>query len=551
MIAALTIQNYALIQELHIQPSPQLNIITGETGAGKSIMLGALGLLMGQRADTKVLLREDAKCLVEATIHIEGYALQPLFESMDLDYETRTLLRREISPSGKSRAFINDTPVTLAQMKQLGTRLMDIHSQHQSLQLANNQYQLEVLDAYAAHKKFLEAYQHAYDRWRTLQKAYNNMCKQAAADKEQLDYRQFLYEELEKANLDGFDQAEMEEELELLEHAEEIKIKLAQVDQLLDNAELGALQLLSDATQGLHAVASFSKGIYELAERANSTLIEWKDIHQELTRMQEDIMHDPQRMHELKGTIDNLYRLQQKHQVADQAALIKKRNELAQSLEAVVGLEEQIEQTAKKLAEAEKQLKQDAAKLTESRKLAALNFAAEIEKLIRELGIDNGTLEIDIFPINPSPNGMDHAAMRFSANKGVAPEEIQHVASGGEFSRLIFAIKYLIAGRMQLPTVIFDEIDTGVSGEVALQMIQMMKAMARNHQVISISHLPQFAAGGDKHYFVYKDHSADRSESKMRELSGSERVEEIAKMIAGKTPTDAAFSSARELLGIR
>lgn len=550
MIKSLEIKNYALIQKLEMTPSSNLNIITGETGAGKSIMLGAVGLLLGKRADTKVLLDENQKCIVEGIFDISSYSLEKLFKKEDLDYETECVIRREISPAGKSRAFINDTPTNLSALKAIGEKLMDVHSQHESLQLGNNTYQLNALDAFASHPELLSNYKQAFSSYSQAKTALDKLESLASQSAEDADYKQFLFNELQEAQLDGLNQEELEAELEVLENAEDIKLKLSQAIHLLDESEVAILQQLNESKSLIQTIASFSKELEELSSRLESTSIELADISGEMQRVQDQVEHDPEKIQELKDRLDLLFRLQKKHSVITVAELIDIRDDLDKSLSQVANLDSDILKAKKALEKAEKSMLQHASKLTESRKLFALNFADEIEKIIHHIGIENGTVEIKINATAPSSSGLDEVEMHFSANKGIKPQELKEVASGGEFSRLIFAVKYLIADKTAMPTIIFDEIDTGVSGEVALQMIRMMKEMSKNHQVISISHLPQFAAGGDAHYFVYKDHSSERSVSRIKRLADQDRITEIAKMIGGENPGASAVESAKELLQI-
>lgn len=550
MIKSLQIKNYALIHELAMQPSPLLNIITGETGAGKSIMLGAVGLLLGNRADTKVLLNKEEKCVVEGVFDISDYSLKPLFEECDLDYEEECLIRREISPSGKSRAFVNDTPANLTTLKAIGEKLLNVHSQHESLQLGNHIYQLTALDAFASHPKLLNTYQDYFQIYASAKKHLNKLTALAEQNAEDTDYKQFILEELTQAQLDNLDQEKVEKELEVLENAENIKLKLSQTIHLLDESETATLQQLSESKSILQSVASFSSALENIHNRIESASIELSDITNEMQMLQEQIEYNPETIQNLKDQLDLLYKLQKKHNALTVNELITIRDELAQQLSSSANLDLDITKAEKELKEAERTMIAHGEKLSESRKLSALNFSDEIEKIIHQIGIENGSIEINLQPSTPSAWGLDTVEILFSANKGVKPQELKEVASGGEFSRLIFAVKYLIADKTALPTIIFDEIDTGVSGEVALQMIRMMKKMAKNHQVISISHLPQFAAGGDAHYYVYKDHSADRSVSKIKKLEDDERITAIAKMIGGENPGTSALESARELLQI-
>ncbi|RED93380.1 DNA repair protein RecN [Marinoscillum furvescens] len=549
MIRSLSIKNYALIQALEMTPSPNLNIITGETGAGKSIMLGAVGLLLGNRADTKALFSDDEKCIIEGVFDIGGYQLQSLFDEADLDFDQECIIRREISPSGKSRAFVNDTPVTLDILKKLGVHLMDIHSQHETLHLGSNLYQLEILDIFSGHQNLLADYKKAYRTYKQAEKHFQELTQKASNSAQDADYKQFLFDELQSADLEADEQSQLEDELKLLEHAEEIKVNLGQLTQALDESEYSVINQLKESLPLLSAIKGFSENLESLHLRLDSALIEIEDVAREITMEQDRVELDPERLQLIKDRLDLLFRLQQKHQAADTSDLISLRDRLGQELAQVLNIDEEIAKAETQLSEAEKNARALAQKLSTSRKKHADSFANAIKSLIKKLGIENGEINITISPADLAPTGGDLVEFLFSANKGVAPREIKHVASGGEFSRLIFAIKYLLADKTAMPTIIFDEIDTGVSGEIALQMVNMMKQMAANHQVISISHLPQFAAGGDAHYFVYKDHSSDKSVSRIKKLHNDERVMAIAQMIGGEKPGESALQSARELLG--
>ncbi|MEQ8469783.1 MAG: DNA repair protein RecN [Marinoscillum sp.] len=548
MIQSLSIKNYALIQQLEMAPSAHLNIITGETGAGKSIMLGAVGLLLGNRADTKALFSDDEKCIVEGVFDVKNYDIKPIFHQAELDFEPECIIRREISPSGKSRAFVNDTPVTLDVLKEIGVHLMDIHSQHESLHLGDNQYQLDILDIYAGNSILINDYKNAYNEYKEAETRYNKLTNQAAESSKDVDYKQFLFNELEEAKLRPGELEELEQELEVLENAEEIKTNLGQLTQVLDESEYALINQMKDALPLLSSIKGFSQKFGDLFDRLNSSSIELQDIAQEISNEQERVELDPERLNEVKERIDLIFRLQQKHGCTDVDDLIKIHQELSAELESVLNIDDEIKSAKTLLEKCEHEVLKSGKLLGQSRQKSAEPFASAIVKLIGKLGIENGSIQIKVSPGKPKPNGLDIVEMLFSANKGVQPRELKNVASGGEFSRLIFAIKYLIADKTAMPTIIFDEIDTGVSGEVALQMVSMMKQMALSHQVISISHLPQFAAGGDAHYFVYKDHSSNKSISKIKKLGTDERVMAIAQMIGGEHPGESALQSARELL---
>lgn len=548
MIKSLQIKNYALIQNLEMRPSPNLNIITGETGAGKSIMLGAVGLLLGNRADTKALFSEEDKCLVEGVFDLSAYKMKALFDELEIEYDTECIIRREISPTGKSRGFINDQPVTLEVMKRLGERLMDIHSQHESLQLGENTYQREILDLYAGTVGILERYQSIYKQYRTSKSSLEKLTSQASEGKKEADYQTFILDELNKAQLSPGEQESLEAELEVLENAEVIKTNLVQLSLLLDDSEFAIVPQLKGALPLLNGIRKFSPSYSDLYERLSSASIELQDVHREISLQTDAVEFDPERIQIVKDRLDLIFRLQQKHGVRTVDELIVLRQNLEDELSGFQNLDGQISAIKKELEALEKEVLKTGKELSDARAKKAPEFSKAIVAIIQKLGIENGQVEIRLTPAQPQPHGIDEIEMLFSANKGVTPRELKFVASGGEFSRLIFAIKYLLADKTALPTIIFDEIDTGVSGEVAIQMVTMMRKMAKNHQVISISHLPQFAAGGDAHYFVYKDHSASRSVSKVRKLTPDERVRAIAQMIGGDNPGESAINSAKELL---
>jgi len=549
MIKSLAIKNYALIRSLSMEPAKNLSIITGETGAGKSIMLGGIGLLLGKRADTKSLWNDSEKCKIEAIFDIKDYNLQSLFEKHELDYDHECIIRREISPSGKSRAFVNDTPVTLDILNELGESLIDIHSQHESLKLGKNQYQRYLLDKYAANQELLDNYQTAYKKYRKTEKELETAKSENSKMQSDLDYKEFLLRELNEIKLEEIDQNELEEELNQLENAEEIKLKLSQIDQIAEHEEYGTSNQINEISAILRSLKDFGHSYSDFYDRLESLSIEFHDLLQEVGRQNENVHLDPARLNEVKEMLDTLNRLLLKHNATDTEELIKIKDSLQSEIERIGNLDQIIAEL-----EIEKQKKWNETvsignQLTKTRQAASANLSTELLELIRQLGMENSNLIVDVSEKNnPDEHGFNIVSILFSANKGVPPKELKEVASGGEFSRLIFAMKFLLAGKTSFPTLIFDEIDTGVSGEVALKMIRMMKKMSANHQIISISHLPQFAAGGDSHYFVYKDHNSEKSETRIQLLDAGKRIEAIAKMIGGENPSESAFSSAKELL---
>lgn len=548
MLKSLTITNYALIQSLEMEPNKSLNMITGETGAGKSIMLGAVGLLLGNRADTKALLDIDKKCVVEGNFSIQDYGLEDFFKNEDLDFESESIIRREISPSGKSRAFINDTPVRLETLKELGKFLMDIHSQHDNLQIGEGEYQLGLVDAFSASKTEKTAYGVAFRIYQEKKKALEKLSHEAVELKKEADFNKFQLEELSALRLTEGEQEDLENEQEILENAEDIKSKIQEILSQLENEEFGGLKTLALANQGIQQLMRFAHKFEPYGERFKSVLIELKDIAASLEEEDALIEVDFEKLETVRERLSKIYHLQQKHGIDSVEGLMALERELADKVFQVENLDEALEklQVEKELAEKDLLEKGDA--LSKRRVSAFQPFAKELTALLYQLGMENAQIEFSHENIQPTKNGLDKIDILFSANKGVKPQVLKQVASGGEFSRLIFAIKYIMADKMALPTLIFDEIDTGVSGEVALQMVRMMQDIAKKHQVICISHLPQVAAKGNQHYFVYKDNSSDKTISKIKLLQGEERILEIAKMIAGEKPSNTAFESARELL---
>lgn len=550
MLKNLTIKNYALIKELEISPDPGLNIITGETGAGKSIMLGALGLLMGNRADVKALFSADEKCVVEGTFDLSGRALEKFFEENDIDYDTTTLIRREVAPTGKSRAFVNDQPVTLDVLKELGDRLMDIHSQHDTLLLASSTFQLDLLDLYARNQALYREFSERYSAFRKIEKACHELISRADLLRKEFDYNSFLLGELNALAPEKTDQAALEEELQVLENAEEIKRRLSAAYESLNYPEMPALQLLKDGVQALSAIAELSERYSQLRDRLNSSLIELQDISQELEVENTRVETDDTRLEVVQDTLSNLYKLQKKHQVDTTAGLIELKNELSLKVDTVLNLSEEIEKLENERKAAEEAATEAAQKLSESRKSHSLRLQNEITALLTDLGIPNAVFEIGLQDKPLAADGADAVTFRFSANKGGAPKPLKEVASGGEFSRVMLALKYILAQKTQLPTIIFDEIDTGISGEVAVKVGNLLRDMARSLQVLAITHLPQIAGKGTSHFYVYKDDAEEKTVSRMKKLTEDERINEIAVMIGGQNPSPSAMNSARELLNL-
>jgi DNA repair protein RecN (Recombination protein N) len=488
--------------------------------------------------------------VVEGQFDIGEYYLQPLFEEADLDFDGQCTIRREISPAGKSRAFINDTPVTLEVLRRIGSRLVDIHSQHDTLLLAADDFQRDLLDAFAQHQPLIDAYTQAYRNWRKAEQNLQKLLAQADALRKDADYHQYLLEELRQLPLDEMQQEAMEQELERLDNIETIKTQLALLGQMLANDETAAENILRSALSEVRKIVSYSPRYQVLAERMESLFIELRDISAELESEEGSLFFDEERAYMLKSQLDKLYTLQKKHGVGTVEELVAIRNSLADKLSLTHNLDESIADARTALEQAETAMRAAAAQLSESRRAVASPIALQTNALLQGLGMPNARLEIQISDIAPTPHGADLVNFLFSANKGIRPEPLKSVASGGEFSRLMLCLKYILAGKTALPTIIFDEIDTGISGEIAIKVGKMLREMSKRHQLIVISHLPQTAANGEQHYYVYKDDTADRVISCIRELSYEERVGEIAQMIGGAKPSETAYQSARELLAM-
>lgn len=548
MLAKLSIQNYALIRSLEIEPSRALNIITGETGAGKSIMLGAVGLLLGNRADSHVLFDTESKCIIEGTFHIGEYKLEALFEAYDVDFEEETIIRREVNGKGKSRAFVNDTPCNLEFLRKLGLKLMDVHSQHETLQLSAQQYQLELIDSVAGNQSIKNDYQTQYKAYKEKEKIYLELINEGDALKKEADYHQFLFDELDQAQLQNNEQESLEEDVARLENAEEIKSELNRALQISDQSEFNLLSLLTELKQVLSGLASFSASYATLNTRIDSLHIELKDVIADIETEEGQVDLDPQKLLELQDRLHLIYKLQQKHQVSNISGLLTIYEELGNKVLKVSNLDEAIDTARSDKERAFSLCESLAQALSASRQAVFKSFKSDVLTLIKELGMPNATLHIEREEAALSITGQDKIEIKFSANKGIAPAPLKTATSGGEFSRLMFAVKYVLAGKTALPTMIFDEIDAGISGEVAIQMAQMMRKMASDHQVITISHLPQIAAKGEQHYFVYKDDSAATTASQIKLLNEDERLKELAQMIGGTNYSDTALNSARELM---
>ena len=550
MLRSLYIQNYALIEKLDIRFDSGFSVITGETGAGKSIILGAIGLLLGQRADVKSIRKGATKCVIEAHFDVSAYGMKPFFEANELEYEDECILRRELYASGKSRAFINDTPASLAQMKELGELLIDVHSQHQNLLLNKEGFQLNVLDLLAHDEAELAAYQKLYNDWRQARQDLEELVARAEQSRADEDYIRFQLEQLEEANLTDGEQEELEQEAEMLTHAEDIKAGLYRAGQALNADEGSVLEALKDCQNTMMGLRSVFAPADELADRLDSVYIELKDISQEVADKEEEVEFNPARLDEVNARLNLIYSLQQKHRVDTVKALLSLQENYALQLSAITSSDEDIARLEAQVKELFSQVIAQAQVLTEARTRAAREVERQMAARLVPLGMPNVRFQVEMgVRKEPGVHGADTVNFLFSANKNGVLQNISSVASGGEIARVMLSVKAMIAGAVKLPTIVFDEIDTGVSGEIADRMADIMQEMGDNdRQVISITHLPQIAARGRAHYKVYKEDNEVETNSHIRRLTDDERVEELAHMLSGATLTEAALNNARALL---
>lgn len=550
MLKQLYIKNFTLIDEERIDFGPGFSVITGETGAGKSIILGAIGLLLGNRAGSKAVRAGADRCVIEAHFDLTNYAMGDFFSCNDIDEDLAdTIIRRELSAAGKSRAFINDTPVSLSLMRELGEQLVDIHSQHQNLLLQKEDFQLNVVDIIAADGKALDDYHTAYARYRKTETELDALKRQIEETRTNEEFLRFQYNELAKAALEEGEQEELEQEGETLAHAEEIKTALFEADSRLNGDDGSVVGSIKQAVRSLHDIEEVYPKVRELAERLDSSLIELKDISTEVSSATEAVDFDPTRLDAINSRLDAIYSLQQKFHVSTVAELLAMQGELKNELDNVELGSERIDELEARLATDRGVCEERAARLTALRTMAARKVEAEMLRRLVPLGIPNVRFEVQIERRELSPTGSDKVAFLFSANKSTALQPVQQVASGGEIARVMLSLKAMVSGTVKLPTIIFDEIDTGVSGRVAEKMAQIMQEMGDSHrQVLSITHLPQIAALGTTHYKVSKEETAQGTLSHMRMLTTEERVTEIAQMLSGSDVTVAAMENARQLL---
>ena len=549
MLASLSIKNFALIEQLEMNFSNQFSIITGETGAGKSILLGALGLVLGKRADLTSLKDKEEKCIIEAQFQISKYNLQDFFTTNDLDYEDITIIRREILPSGKSRAFINDSPVNLAELQNLSEFLLDIHSQHQTQELSNEAYQIEILDAIANHQNLLLEYKQNLANYKFTKSELKKLHTEKEALSKEQDYNSFLLEELLSANLKVDEQEELESIFEKLNNVEFIKESLDKSLATANEEQIGIIQNLKEVKISLQKIAGLSQEFKDLFERVSSTLIEFEDISIELFQQTEKLVYDPEKLELVNQKLQTIYSLQKKHQVETVAELLVIQNDLDNKLVLVDDLENQIQKLENQSKESVLVLDKLASQISKNRSEAVPVLVNQITEILTHLGMPNARFQFEINQIqNYLSSGKDEVQLLFSANKGTSFGLLKKVASGGEMSRIMLAVKAILANYSKLPTIIFDEIDTGVSGEIAHKMGDIMKEMSTKMQVFAITHLPQIAAKGNQHYKVFKSSEGESTISELKLLSQNERVVEIAEMLSGKDISDSALNHAKSLL---
>lgn len=549
MLTSLSIKNFALIEQLEIRFSNEFSIITGETGAGKSILLGALGLVLGRRADLTSLKDKEQKCVIEAHFEIQPYALQSFFDENDLDYEATTIIRREILPSGKSRAFVNDSPVNLQELQKLGDFLLDIHSQHQTQELTDEAYQLQILDALAGHQDVLQEYKVRLSRYKNIKSQLKQLQSEKEALLKEQDYNTFLLEELLAANLKDGEQEELEASFEKLNNVEFIREALDKSLMITNEEQIGLIQNLKEVKAALLKIAPLSKEYQDLSDRVSSVLIEFDDIADELQHHADALMRDPEQLELTNQKLQHIYTLQKKHQVNTVAELLEIQKMLDEKVIQADDMDAKIEALTNEETAIKEALNGLAKTISANRTQAAPVLIDQITAILAELGMPNARFEFDIKHSDIFlPYGKDEVQLLFAANKGTSFGLLKKVASGGEMSRIMLAVKAILANYTKLPTIIFDEIDTGVSGEIAHKMGDIMKKMSRQMQVFAITHLPQIAAKGNQHYKVFKSVQGETTVSELKLLTNDERIVEIAEMLSGKDISDSALNHAKSLL---
>lgn len=549
MITNLSIKNYALIEDIRVNMNDGLTIITGETGAGKSILLGALALLLGKRADVSSVKDASKKCIIEGEFELSGYGLTGLFKTNDLDYDAHTIIRREILPSGKSRAFVNDSPVALSQLQELGVHLVDIHSQNETLSLSSESFQMEVIDALAGNQDLLMDYVEKWNAYKQVTASLSEAKNSKETASKELDYHSFLHKELAEANLRKIDQQDIEETYETLNNSEEIQESLTSIVKLFSEGQIGTLETVKEARITLGKLRGFSSNFEDLWNRLNSAIIELEDIYEEVENAASSVESDPEKLFEVNTKLQMLYKLQQKHAVGTVSELIAIEDDLSSKINNTLDLDDSIKKLEAELELLRKDTLAVGTKLHASREVVIPKLKEMLESYLKALGLPNARFK---FTLSPSEvfrkNGTDTLELLFTANKGLDFGPLKKVASGGEKSRIMLAVKAVLAKYKKLPTLIFDEIDTGVSGEIANRMANIMSEMSRSMQVVSITHLPQIAAKGEHHIKIYKEDVNDITVTRLKTLYGDDRIVEIAQMIGGEKVTDAAIANAKELL---
>lgn len=551
MLRKLDIQNYAIIQAVRLEFDKGLNIITGETGAGKSILIGALGLCLGDRADTKVLYNDDSKCIVEASFDLSSYKLERLFEELDLDYEAITIIRREISPNGKSRAFVNDTPVTLETLRQITENLVNLTSQNETQQLNKEAYQLAVVDATAGHETLLNDYKGRYREFKQVEKQLKNLEENQAKLDQDYDYNQFQLQEIEAAQLEGENLEDLENELSTLSHAESIKSQLQNLLHLIDEGETSILSLLNEAFYQLKDIQKFSENIAKLSERIDSSIIELEDIKNEAEDIASNTEYDEERINELSERVNEANRLLKKHQLQSIDELMNLRNELQILCSSKQQNTEEISALQKAHIELKKKLEKAALALRSSRQKASIQVVEDIQNTLHQVGMPEAVFEVNWTEKNEfTLSGKDQVQFLFNANKGFTKQALNKIASGGELSRVLLSIQALLAQKTSLPTLIFDEIDTGISGETAAKVAEVFRKISKKHQLIAITHLPQIAAKAEQHFFIYKNDEREKTETKIATLNAEQHVKAIARMLSGQTISEESMNNARSLIKV-
>lgn len=549
MLTKLSIKNYALIENLTVDFRDYLSIITGETGAGKSILLGALGLVLGKRADLSSLKNSSNKCIIEAQFSIQNYLLESFFEESDIDFETETIIRREILPNGKSRAFINDTPTTLQVLNSLSEKLIDVHSQHQTLQLSDVNFQFQIIDALASNFNQIESYKRGLKLFNQLARELRNLKLYQEKEKEQFEYHLHLYEELAASDLKVNEQTEIEQSLDKLNNIEEIKLNLSEAQSLATSDEIGLQVLLTSFSNNLNKIATYSKDYQDLFERVLSLKIEFGDIANEIENLNEHVSFDSSELEKLNDRLQLIYNLQNKHSVNSIVDLLNVKEELSVKVDAVQKSSSVILEKENELKNVAEKIDKLAKSIFKKRENAIPKLVKKLESSLSNLGMENTRFQFNLTHSNKYfPKGKDELRLLISANKGVSFGELKKVASGGELSRIMLSVKSILSEYLNLPTIIFDEIDTGVSGDVSQKMAEIMQQMSANIQVITITHLPQIAAKGNQHYKVFKQDIDNNIVTQLKELSEQERINEIAEMLGGKNITTTAVNHAKELL---